>query len=236
MYLLVQVCGMANVNGNGNVFLGNTSGRDNIAGSSNLFLGSNAGQKNTSGSQNVYMGWSAGGNNILGWNNIFIGHQAGVQCANTAGTGNNLFIGYRSGYSEITGTGNIFIGNQSGYSETGTNKLYIANSNTATPLIYGDFTPATSYVKINGYIAKTAGAVVVSAGTITPTGMVFHVSGANQITTINLPYVGFTGNITIIPDGAFSTNVAGNIAVATNAVVSRAIIFTYDGTKWYPSY
>jgi len=33
----------------------------------------------------------------------------------------------------------FFIGYQSGFNESGSNKLYIDNSNTTTPLIYGDF-------------------------------------------------------------------------------------------------
>ena len=46
------------------------------------------------------------------------------------------------------------------------------------------------------------------------------------------------GTITLIPTGAFTWTTAGNIAVAGTAVVSKALIMTYDyGTgKWYPSY
>jgi hypothetical protein len=36
-------------------------------------------------------------------------------------------------------SGNIFLGFKAGYNETGDNKLYIENSNSATPLIYGEF-------------------------------------------------------------------------------------------------
>lgn len=35
--------------------------------------------------------------------------------------------------------GNIFLGHKAGYNETGSNKLYIDNSNTSSPLIYGEF-------------------------------------------------------------------------------------------------
>ena len=46
------------------------------------------------------------------------------------------------------------------------------------------------------------------------------------------------GQITLIPTGLWATNTAGNIALATTAVVNRALTLTYDsGTaKWYPSY
>ena len=40
------------------------------------------------------------------------------------------------------------------------------------------------------------------------------------------------------PFGLLSTNTSGNIALATTAVVNKALILTWDsGTaKWYPSY
>lgn len=50
-------------------------------------------------------------------------------------------------------SGNIFIGYQAGYNETGSNKLYIDNSNTATPLIHGDF--STDAITINGALTVT---------------------------------------------------------------------------------
>jgi hypothetical protein len=51
----------------------------------------------------------------------------------------NTAIGERAGYSLVTGSSNVFLGYNAGYYETGSNKLYIANSNTTTPLIQGDF-------------------------------------------------------------------------------------------------
>ncbi len=230
-----------------NVFIGDSSGYANLAGNNNMFLGYRSGKKNTSGTFNMFMGSQAGINNTTGTNNIFIGYNSGA--GNSTGTG-NIYIGQSAGLSIpagqnntcigtqsgmlASGSRNVFIGYQAGYSEAGNDKLYINNSNATLPLITGDF--VTRFVKINGYFAKTVGAAVASAATITPTGMIFHVTGTTAITTINLPYAGFTGSITIIPDAAFTTGTAGNIAVTTNAAISKAITFTYDGTKWYPSY
>jgi hypothetical protein len=89
-----------------------------------------------------------------------------------------------------------------------------------------------------GYIGVTRGANVASATTITPTGEIFHVTGTTAVVTINAPYAGFNGAITIIPDGIFTWTAAGNIALAGTAVVSKALTMTYDSTtvKWYPSY
>ena len=90
----------------------------------------------------------------------------------------------------------------------------------------------------SGYMGQYRGADVSSATTITPSGQIFHVTGTTAIATINIPYTGFNGTITIIPDAIFTTTTAGNIGLATTAAVNRALTMTYDSTtsKWYPSY
>lgn len=89
---------------------------------------------------------------------------------------------------------------------------------------------------MSGISDSFKGAAVASAATITPTGRVFHVTGTTQINTINEPAGFDQPSITIIPDGAFTTGTSGNIALASTAVVNKALTMTYDGTKWYPSY
>jgi hypothetical protein len=80
---------------------------------------------------------------------------------------------------------------------------------------------------------------IASAATIEPQTPVVFVSGTTNVVNISVPpeMVG-GGQLTIIPTGVFATTTAGNIALATTAVVSRALIMTYDRTtnKWYPSY
>ena len=51
------------------------------------------------------------------------------------------------------GDSNIFIGYEAGYNETGSNKLYIHNSRTSNPLIYGEFD--NGLVTINGDLSVT---------------------------------------------------------------------------------
>ena len=82
------------------------------------------------------------------------------------------------------------------------------------------------------------GISVASASSITPTGQIFHVTGTTAINTIILPSGFVSGPLVIIPDGVFTTSTSGNIAIATTAVVSKAITMTYDTitSKWYPSY
>ena len=47
-----------------------------------------------------------------------------------------------------------------------------------------------------------------------------------------------SGKIVLIPTGLWSTTTSGNIALATTAVVSKALTLYYDSAsaKWYPSY
>jgi len=54
---------------------------------------------------------------------------------------NNTSIGYEAGKGTAlhSKNGNVFIGYQAGYYETGHYKLYINNSSSAQPLIYGEF-------------------------------------------------------------------------------------------------
>ena len=88
--------------------------------------------------------------NTTGASNVALGFES--LRTNTTGS-TNIAIGRKAGYSNETGSGNVFIGNNAGYNETGSNKLYIDNSNTTSPLIYGDF--ATNEVTINGSLTTT---------------------------------------------------------------------------------
>ncbi len=95
----------------------------------------------------TYIGHNAGNNTTDGTYNTFLGQAAGYSI--TSGD-DNLALGMNAGYSNSTGNSNIFIGHDAGYNETGSNKLYIDNTNTANPLIYGDF--STDSLAVNGTI------------------------------------------------------------------------------------
>lgn len=163
---------------NQNVFVGKSAGRNNIFGSENTAVGTNALQTNTigfsntaigsgslysndSGNKNVAVGQNSMYNTTAGVANIGIGDWAmyhNLSGNNNVGVGsgalffdnlgsNNTALGYRAGFNN-TGSSNLFLGYTAGYNETGSNKLYIDNSNTNTPLIYGDF--STDVLRING--------------------------------------------------------------------------------------
>jgi hypothetical protein len=121
--------------GYSNLGLGYNSLYFNTIGIQNIGLGQGALYYNTEGSGNVAVGYHSNHHNQTGSNNTILGHNAG------------------RGTSTHNKSGNVFIGYEAGYNETGSNKLYIENSSSASPLIYGDF--GINQVKINGNLEFT---------------------------------------------------------------------------------
>ena len=106
------------------------------------------------------------------------------------------------------------------------------------------YSPSNFVIRVGGVtdVSTAAGSAptIASATTIAPTTSIAFISGTSAIQNITPPSnLGSFGNrITLIPTGAFTTVNTGNIALASTAVVSRALIMTYDttSTKWYPTY
>ena len=142
-----------------NVAIGYNSLNQNTTGNNNVAIGTGALEKNTA-SFNTAVGRRALNSVTTGYTNAAFGES--TLRASTTGfentafgqaslrfnvTGNrNTVVGSAAGYNN-TGSANIFFGYQAGFNETGNNKLYIENSNSATPLIYGDF--ASNHITIN---------------------------------------------------------------------------------------
>jgi hypothetical protein len=143
--------GYLNTTGDQNTFLGFYAGLSNTTGAYNTFLGYRTGYSNTTGIANTFLGLSAGYSNTTGYQNTFLGMDAGN--SNTTGY-QNTFLGNYAGYDNTTGHGNVFLGYTAGTNETGSNKLYIDNSSTSTPLIYGEFD--NNFLTINGNLEVVA--------------------------------------------------------------------------------
>ncbi len=152
----------ANTTGFENTAIGNRTLTSNTSGILNTAVGAAAMLNAVSGNSNTAIGRSALRDQTTSWNNTAVGEGAGVvlttgdantfigsQVASnkTAGS-NNVFVGMEAGGNNITGGGNVFLGFNAGLNETGSSKLFIENSSSATPLIWGDF--ANDTVKING--------------------------------------------------------------------------------------
>jgi len=117
----------------GNTAIGHSTLTASSLGASNTAIGYRALQANTANSSTSVGAWSFYQN--TGQRNVGLGASAGF--GNISGT-SNVFLGWQAG-SGSTGSNNIFIGPQAGSAESGSDKLYIENSNSTTPLIYGDF-------------------------------------------------------------------------------------------------
>ncbi len=125
--------------------MGQDAGSGNTTGFSNSFFGRSAGLSNTTGFSNSFFGLESGRMNTTGRFNTFIGIAAGRN--HTTGD-RNTYVGRRAGANNPSGSGNVFIGDLAGQNATGSNQLYIANSETESPLIYGEFD--NQIVNING--------------------------------------------------------------------------------------
>ena len=147
--------------GNQNTGVGHSSLVNNSTGSYNTATGFQTLLGNTVGNYNSAFGWNALFNNSgsyntgLGVNAMTNATSGGFNTVvgtnsllNNTGSSNNTTLGYATLLNNITGSGNVAIGNEAGYNEAGSNKLYIENSNSSTPLIYGEFD--TDLARING--------------------------------------------------------------------------------------
>jgi hypothetical protein len=87
--------------------------------------------------------------------NTAVGRNAG---RNGFQSSQSTYIGFEAG-SNAAGQRQVFIGHQAGQNETNSDRLYISNTNTATPLIFGVFDPAggfTGRARINGSLELTS--------------------------------------------------------------------------------
>lgn len=119
-----------------------TTGRDNVA------VGVDTMWQNETGQRNTGVGFEAFDDMISGDDNVAVGDS----CQNSNISGDkNTAIGANAGFLNQSGNGNIFLGYDAGGTKTNvSNELYIHNSRTNDPLIYGNFD--TFDVKLNARV------------------------------------------------------------------------------------
>lgn len=221
------------INGSDNVFAGVSAGAANT-GTGNTFIGKTAGQANTGGDDNTALGYAALNSNTTGNFNTALGTGSGIFSSG----GSNVFVGHSAG--ALSGSNNVMIGFAAGSAETGSNKLYIDNSNTASPLVYGDFSKDSMSVNGSLNIAGAMGLKVKTsqvAGTNNPNatgGIWIYSSGTG---TIDLSSADYTDRVVIILNNTGATRTIstyrdlGNTAQTTIAN-NVSLWLVYDGTSW----
>jgi hypothetical protein len=160
---------------NNSIFIGDSAGYgydDSYAytyPSTNICIGAGSGQTiGNSSSYNIFIGYKSGyyiGANSVG--NVLLGHWAGRNIGKTGNDNYNVILGFQKGVS-VEGNNNVLIGNgrysntirnitgsvhigfEAGDSESNPQRLYIDNTNTIRPLIYGNFTDAAEEVRLYG--------------------------------------------------------------------------------------
>ena len=117
-------------NGDSNTSVGFEALTTTTTADNNSAFGKHALRYNTTGYNNTGIGTAALYNTAGGANNVAVGLQALL--SNTSGS-ENTAVGLNAGFGNITGSRNIFLGYRAGLNETGSDKLYIANSDTPQP-------------------------------------------------------------------------------------------------------
>jgi len=160
--------------GDHNVFIGDRSGVECRKGMKNVLIGGlvnynyDGFARNDTINENVIIGFNAAGSNYHGDKNVIIGAYA---------NGLNKSGGFN-------GSSNVFIGYMAGYSEQSSNKLYIDNSGTSSPLIYGDFTDGSEKLVFNGNVG-----IGVTPGTrLSVSGLTGSASGSTLVISGNNVY------------------------------------------------
>ena len=120
----------------------------------NTGVGAFAGISLTFGANNTIMGAYSSystATSLQANSNSLFGAYSGYK--NLDGS-NNTYVGAFTGYDSSKGGGNVFLGYGAGGKELGSNRLYIANSSTASPLVYGEFD--TNKISINGSLEASS--------------------------------------------------------------------------------
>jgi hypothetical protein len=265
----------ANVSGFDNSAFGKEALSVNISGYENSAFGYQVLQRSFSGINNSGFGSQALAINTVGSNNTAVGTHTlmanGTGVANTAigslaleanNADNNTAIGYAAG-SKNNGAGNVFIGSNAGANSTNVNNtLVLANSNTAYPLVAGNFAAnggtltfngasaasSTNYAPANASTLNVNGSVAASILTFTTAGTLtldashytVRIKNVGAAVTVNLPGASTCkGRIYVIVKALSSGNVSLNSPVLLNddsglttLTGAKTLTLQSDGSAW----
>jgi hypothetical protein len=192
-----------NTTGGYNIGIGSSTLNANTTGASNIAIGASTMGQATTASSNTVIGYNAGFKLSTGDANTFLGASAGSLNQSNS----NTMLGYGAGALNASGQGNVFVGYQAGRFELGSSKLYISNSNTTSPLVYGDFATKTLIVNDNlatQYLKMTNGAT---------SGYILQSDASGNASWVAPTS---TSHWTLAGSNQFS-NISGNVGIGTSS-------------------
>ncbi len=197
-----------------NISIGWLSSSDITTGANNVVIGTFAGRGITTSSTNTVVGYLAMGNASGALvspaaDNTAIGQGAmnssalgeagqntsiGAASLNSISTGDdNVALGYNAGSNITTGSSNVLLGHTAGPTANQSDRLYIHNGQSNTPLIGGDFSALEVTIngdlEVTGAVVSTIAALANSATPSVADGKVWLTGGTTTITD-------FTGGVT----------------------------------------
>jgi len=233
-----------------NAYLGGATGKY-TSGSYNVLVGQDAGVgssgstfsasvgigyrsllQSTSASNNTAVGYHTGYYITTGDKNTLLGSLAGKGASGASTFANTVAIGYQAGTALTTGGSNILIGYQAGSTlTTESNKLYIENSNSATPLIYGEFD--NDILRVNGTLqvndpSSTGYSFPTATGTL---GQVLEVDASGDLVFATPSGGGGLGSAdqTLTADRTIDTN-GFNLDIELDPTGTADTFTIHDGT------
>lgn len=143
----------SDTSGSENVAVGNIAEFRNTSGRRNTAVGREALAEGTTAEKNTGVGFNALGEDQTGSENTAVGvNSLDSPTIPHASISHDTAVGFNAG-TKTEGSGDVYLGWEAGAKFTGSNELFIANSQTATPLIFGNFEAKTA--SINGTLEVT---------------------------------------------------------------------------------
>ena len=224
-----ESAGLADDLTNGSTFIGYEAGMSNIIGFNSTAIGLGA-SRSTNADENTSVGAFALYSNQTGIRNTIVGTAAGQSILGSR----NTIVGSFAG-NNATGSQNVFLGYLAGLNETGDHKLYIENSTSSSPLIYGEFD--NDIVGINGNLGvgtqspqdelHVEGSIRMVDGN--QAAGYLAVSDANGTMVWTDPLTISDGDWTISGNDIYNAN-NGNVGVGTTSPVTKLDV---DGGGWF---
>ncbi|MBN1782162.1 tail fiber domain-containing protein [bacterium] len=222
----------ANTTGANNTAAGYRSLYNNTTGYTNSAVGMYALYQNTTGALNTGCGCNALLSCTMGNYNTAVGTSA--DSYNQYGSYNTI-VGALAGTagSYHSKSGNVFIGYQAGYNETGSNKLYIENSNSSTPLIGGDF--SADEILLNGKVKSYGTQIIYLPDQTDFRGTLYYGNGGLNLSHGSSP----EGEDNIaVGIGTLNANTTGsaNTAAGASALFTNTIGYRNTASGAYACY